>query len=166
MPRLLLAAALVVGLAACQSEPDPAPAETPAAESPAIPTEAVSDEDLMPEVEMDDPAPAGEVVAEGTFRDGDGHSTSGRAQLYRNDDGSYEVRLQNLNTDNGPDLRVYLIRRTSGDIADGHASLGGLKSTRGNQTYDVPSNVDPTQFAGVSVWCRAFSVNFGTAPLN
>jgi hypothetical protein len=62
-------------------------------------------------------------------------------------------------------LEVWLVRQTSGDVGDGGASLGPLKSTNGNQNYAVPVDLDPAEFAGVSVWCERFGVNFGTAPL-
>lgn len=170
MRALLLVLAL--GLAACNNtseEPlaEPAPgtvrAEAPPAD-PAVPIEAVSDS--MPTAPLAETMPAGPtVVAEGTFTGDSGHDASGRAILYRNDDGSHTVRLDGFEVDNGPALEVWLVQRTTGDIARGGVSLGALKSTRGDQNYAVPASVDASSFAGVSIWCERFSVNFGTAPL-
>ncbi|HEY7491674.1 MAG TPA: DM13 domain-containing protein [Candidatus Tectomicrobia bacterium] len=33
------------------------------------------------------------------------------------------------------------------------------------QNYDLPANVDLNTYRAVTVWCRRFSVHFGTAPL-
>ena len=165
--RVLLLAPLALAFAACgaDTEPvsDPAPTVatapiTPTASSdemePAMPTEPIADADMAD----------AEVVAQGTFRDGDGHAVSGRATLYRLADGSHTVRLEGLESDNGPDLRVWLVTDLA-DKADGPVDLGALRSTRGDQNYAVPAAADVSDAVGVSVWCRAFSVEFGTAPL-
>ena len=146
-----------VSSSAASQEMDP---ETRAAMEAATDTVSVAPvQDVMPE------AAGPEVVARGAFSGASGHDVTGEALLYRLDDGSHLVRLEGFATDNGPALEVWLIRRTSGDIARGGASLGALKSTNGNQNYPVPSGIAAEDFAGVSVWCERFSVNFGTAPL-
>ena len=165
VPALALLAPLA--LAACGAETEPAadpppavaaapttPTASPAEMEPAMPTEPVADADMAD----------AEVVSQGTFRSGDGHAVSGRAVLYRLADGSHTVRLEGLDSDNGPDLRVWLVSDLA-DKADGSVDLGALKSTRGDQNYPVPTGADVSGAAGVSVWCRAFSVEFGTAPL-
>ena len=164
---LALLAPLAVPLAGCGADTEPAADPPPAvAVAPTTPTASAGEmEPAMPteptaEADMAD----AEVVARGTFRDGDGHSVSGRAVLYRLDDGSHTVRLEGLASDNGPDLRVWLVTNLA-DKADGRVDLGGLKSTRGDQNYAVPAGADVSDAVGVSVWCRAFSVEFGTAPL-
>jgi hypothetical protein len=40
-----------------------------------------------------------------------------------------------------------------------------LKGNRGDQNYEVPATVDLTKYRAVTIWCRRFSVNFGSAPL-
>lgn len=163
MPRLLLLALAFV-LAACGGASEDAvsdPAPTAAA---APPTQAVAD--TMSVEPVADAMPADpEVVARGTFAGDSGHDVSGEALLYRLADGSHLVRLEGFETDNGPALEVWLVRQTEGDIAAGGASLGALKSTNGDQNYPVPADVDASEFAGVSIWCEAFSVNFGAAAL-
>jgi hypothetical protein len=47
----------------------------------------------------------------------------------------------------------------------GFVHLGALKGNIGDQNYDVPSDVDLSTHRAVTVWCRRFGVNFGTAPL-
>ena len=165
--RALLLFALALTACANASEErldEPAPGAVRAEAQPKVPVDTVSD--TMPTETVEDPMPAGpEVVARGTFSGDSGHDASGEAVLYRLDDGSYSVRLDGFTVDNGPALEVWLVQRTSGDIARGGVSLGALKSTNGNQNYAVPAGTDAASFAGVSIWCERFSVNFGTAPL-
>ncbi|GAB5534841.1 MAG: hypothetical protein Rubg2KO_10900 [Rubricoccaceae bacterium] len=102
-------------------------------------------------------------IAEGTFSGASGHTVTGTAALFQNEDGSHFVRLENLSSDNGPDLEVWLVRRTSGNVGDGGLSMGELLSTQGNQNYFPPNGTDYSVYLGVSIWCRRFGVNFGTA---
>jgi hypothetical protein len=48
----------------------------------------------------------------------------------------------------------------------GFVDLGSLKGNIGDQNYEVPSNVDLSKYRAATIWCKRFSVNFGTAPLN
>ena len=48
--------------------------------------------------------------------------------------------------------------------AEGALNLGRLKATSGAFHYDVPEGTDVAQFKSVVIWCRRFSVLFGTAP--
>lgn len=99
------------------------------------------------------------------------HPGAGQAIVYRLEDGSYVLRLENLDVFNGPDLYVYAV--AAGDATDdetvleaGFLNLGRLKGNQGDQTYALPKNFDPEKHRAISVWCRRFSVNFATAPLH
>ncbi|MEO0557679.1 MAG: DM13 domain-containing protein [Bacteroidota bacterium] len=170
--RSLSALLAIVLLAACQNTPTEA-ADDPLPTASATPTEAatptaeeIEAEANMPTVLVSDAMPASpERIASGAFSGAGFHDVSGTAALYRLADGSHLLRLDELASDNGPDLEVWLVRRTAGDVGEGGVSLGPLKSTQGNQNYDIPPDLELADFAGVSVWCRRFSVNFGTAPL-
>ncbi|MCX5264086.1 DM13 domain-containing protein [Streptomyces sp. NBC_00199] len=101
------------------------------------------------------------------------HATSGTAKLVRLADGSHVLRLENLDTSNGPDLRVWLTdapvkKGTAGwrVFDDGkHISLGRLKGNKGSQNYVLPRDVDPSSYNSVSIWCDRFDVSFGAAEL-
>ncbi len=101
------------------------------------------------------------------------HSTSGTVKLLRLTDGSHIVRVENLATSNGPDLRVWLTDAPvkSGTVGwhvfdDGeYVSLGKLKGNKGSQNYEVPADVDPSRYTSVSIWCDRFDVSFGAAEL-
>jgi hypothetical protein len=43
--------------------------------------------------------------------------------------------------------------------------LGELKGNLGNQNYDIPRDVDPTQFASIVIYCQPFHVVFSVATL-
>ncbi|WP_340374896.1 DM13 domain-containing protein [Streptomyces sp. SS7] len=118
------------------------------------------------------PAPKPRTLASGVLISHE-HATSGTVKLVRLADGSHVVRLENLDTSNGPDLRVWLtdapVREGRGGwhvFDDGaYVSLGRLKGNRGSQNYPVPADVDPADFTSVSIWCDRFDVSFGAAEL-
>ena len=107
-------------------------------------------------------APGNSEIASGAFASG-AHETSGTATLVGLAGGSRILTLTGFETDPGPDLRVYLVR--SPDDSSDNVDLGGLKGNRGNQQYEVPPNVDTASYSTVVIWCRAFSVEFGSARL-
>jgi hypothetical protein len=77
------------------------------------------------------------------------------------------LTLTRFETDNGPDLRVYLSSRDpagGGGLGDWE-DLGGLKGNKGSQQYEIPAGVDVRRLSTVVIWCRAFSVGFTSASL-
>ena len=114
--------------------------------------------------------PSGPVlVARGGF-DGIEHPTSGTAFIATLPDGSAVLRFEDLATDNGPDLKVYLSEEPAGGDASAYAErgldLGGLKGNLGNQNYDIPAGTDLSRYRSAVIWCERFSVGFGVAPLD
>jgi Electron transfer DM13 len=99
------------------------------------------------------------LAASGRFRSG-AHDTSGVASVVRLPSGHRVLTLTRFATSPGPDLRVYLVppRRDIDDAVD----LGRLKGNKGDQQYDVPRRA---RAGTVVIWCRAFSVEFGSAAL-
>jgi len=95
---------------------------------------------------------------------GDGvHDAQGQARTLHLDDGTDLLRLENFKSTNGPDLYVYL----STDIAATEfVNLGKLKANIGNQNYEIPQNVNIEKYNKVLIWCKAFSVLFGSAELS
>jgi hypothetical protein len=72
------------------------------------------------------------------------------------------LRLEEFKSTNGPDLYVYL---STDKQASDFVSLGRLKANIGNQNYDIPSGTDLSKYDTVLVWCKQFSVLFGSAEL-
>jgi hypothetical protein len=116
------------------------------------------------------PAPEGPVVlAEGGFRSLE-HSSSGTAVLLELPDGSRYLRLEDLDTSNGPDLIVILTDQPLSDDwnvwDDGEVlDLGPLKGNIGSSNYEIPKGTDLSRYRTAVVWCRRFRVGFAVAPL-
>ena len=92
---------------------------------------------------------------------GDGiHDAQGDAYTIPLEDGSNVLRLENFKSTNGPDLFVYL---ATDDNASDFVNLGELKANKGNQNYEIPEGTDLTKYNKVLIWCKAFSVLFGSA---
>lgn len=91
------------------------------------------------------------------------HNAEGTAKVIRLANGTNILRLENLKATNGPDLYVYL---STGKTATDFISVGRLKGNVGNQNYLIPSGTDFTKYNTVLIWCRAFSVLFGSAHLS
>jgi hypothetical protein len=109
------------------------------------------------------------TLAAGSFH-GVAHETRGHAAVLNLADGSRVLRLTAFATSNGPDVRVYLV--AADDATDngtvtkaGFIELGALKGNQGDQNYAVPATVDLAKYRTVTIWCRRFGVNFGSAPL-
>lgn len=139
---------------------DPTPASEPAPARTTEPddTVAVSEE----------PAATPVALAGGSFVDRD-HATSGTVTVFALDDGTRVLRFDDLVTDNGPDLKVYLSAAgpdaPAGEFDDVFVDLGPLTGNLGNQNYQIPAEVDVTQYASVVIWCDRFDVPFGASPL-
>ncbi|HKR72791.1 MAG TPA: DM13 domain-containing protein, partial [Candidatus Nitrosocosmicus sp.] len=72
------------------------------------------------------------------------------------------LRLENLKVTNGPDLYVYLSTDKS---AYDFINLGKLKANNGNQNYNIPTGTDLEKYDNALIWCKAFSVLFGSVDL-
>ncbi len=99
------------------------------------------------------------------------HATTGMAVVIELEDGTRFLRLEALETSNGPDLRVVLTDQPVSD--DWHVwddgelvDLGALKGNIGSSNYEIPANVDLADFETAVIWCRRFSVGFAVAPLD
>jgi hypothetical protein len=109
-------------------------------------------------------APTANVaLARGAFTSGE-HETSGKATLITLTQGGRVLTLTSFETSPGPDLRVYLVTGSADDLGK-VVDLGSLKGNKGNQQYDVPGWVNVRTHQSVVIWCRAFSVAFGSARL-
>ncbi|WP_078622011.1 DM13 domain-containing protein [Streptomyces sp. NRRL S-244] len=117
-------------------------------------------------------APAPRTIAQGTLISHE-HSTTGTAKLIKLPDGSRTLRLENLDTSSGPDLRVWLTDAPVKEGSDGwfvfddgkYVSLGKLKGNKGDQNYEIPADVNLADYSSVTIWCDRFNVSFGAAAL-
>ena len=123
--------------------------------------------------EAEKPAAEGpKVLATGDFISHE-HATAGSVRIVALADGSRVLRLEGLDTSNGPDLKVWL---TDAPVLEGRAGwsvfddgryvdLGKLKGNQGSQNYAIPASVDLDALTSISIWCDRFNVSFGAAEL-
>ncbi len=114
------------------------------------------------------PAPAGPtLLGSGRFVGLAGHHGTGDAGFFALEDGAGVLRLEHLDIQNGPDLRLYVVNGAD-QTSPGNDSLylGELRGNVGNQTYDLPADFSLTSGDWtVLVWCEAFSVEFVAATI-
>jgi hypothetical protein len=116
-----------------------------------------------------EPVEASLTLASGGFSSLE-HETAGTALVVELQDGSRFLRLEDLETSNGPDLRVIITDQAVSDdwhVWDDGAvvDLGALKGNVGSSNYEIPKGLDLDGFETAVIWCRRFSVGFGVAPL-
>ena len=129
------------------------------------------------ETEASEPQPEPEIsypltLTEGTFISHE-HETSGQVKILELQDGSRVLRIENLETSDGPQLEVWITDAPVIEGIDGwfvfddgeYVNLGELKATKGNQNYELPAELNLNQFSSVSIWCSRFAVSFGAAEL-
>ena len=94
---------------------------------------------------------------------GDGiHNAEGMAREISLENRKQFIRFENFKVTNGSDLFVYLATdKSASDFVD----IGRLKANNGIQNYEVPEGTDLTKYDTVLIWCKAFSVLFGSADL-
>ena len=99
------------------------------------------------------------VTPTGTFQQTPGHAVTGSARVYVKDN-KYTLQLENMNITNGPDLHVYLSKEM---IPINFIDLGRLKSTIGNQLYEISGTPDFTQYVYAVIHCKQYNVLFASA---
>ena len=113
---------------------------------------------------VDEPMAEGvTTLAEGSFI-GRAHPTTGLAKVITDGNQRF-LRFEGFETDNGPDLNVYLATGSPDGSPEDFIDLGDLKGNIGDQNYELPDDVDLDRYTTVFIWCVRFSVAFGTAPL-
>nr|WP_221382698.1 DM13 domain-containing protein [Actinoplanes polyasparticus] len=113
------------------------------------------------------------VLAKGTFISHE-HDTTGTASIVQAADGTRHLRLADLDTSNGPALKVWLTDAPVIPGIDGwrvfddgrHLDLGDLKGNKGSQNYELPADADLATYRSVSIWCERFRVSFGAVELS
>ncbi|MDP1811565.1 MAG: DM13 domain-containing protein [Sediminibacterium sp.] len=98
----------------------------------------------------------------GNFTSGPYGTVTGKAEIYKKGS-SYEVKLANFTTSNGPALHVYLAKEA---MPVNYMDLGVLKSTNGNQLYSVTGMPVFADYKYISIHCVAYNHLFGSALLN
>jgi hypothetical protein len=147
--------------------------ETPAITLPSNPAPSDSRTSSAPGASPSQSPPAVTTLATGAFISHE-HATTGHVRVLQLAYGRRVLRIDGLDTSNGPDLHVWI---TDAPVRAGragwfvfddgrHIDLGELKGNQGNQNYVLPPEVDLDELTSVSIWCQRFHVSFGAASLN
>lgn len=176
----------VVSSGVVPEPPGAAPAPAPAPAPPTVPVQPPAavraappspppPSDAAPEpAPAPEPEPAAEPVelARGEFISHE-HASSGSVVVLQLPDGSRVLRLEGLDTSDGPLLKVWLTDAPVIAGRDGwfvfddgaYVDLGELKGNVGSSNYPIPADADLSQLTSVSIWCERFSVSFAAAEL-
>jgi hypothetical protein len=121
---------------------------------------------------MADAMPAAEwvTVATGTFFGADRfHEGEGTAVILQLND-QQVLRFEEFRVTNGPDLHVILSKNPNptnrSDLGDDYIDLGQLKGNVGSQNYELPTNLDLSEYQSVVIYCMPFHVLFASAALS
>lgn len=97
----------------------------------------------------------------GDFISGRYGTVSGKAEVYQKLN-AFQVKLADFNSSNGPALHVYVSKEST---PVNYIDLGPLRSTNGNQLYDVNVPADFATYKYISIHCVAYNHLFGSALL-
>lgn len=116
-----------------------------------------------PIIIIDEPVvtnPGDSTLAKGSFSNGI-HAVSGDVKLVKNKDGNLFLAFENFKTDAGPDIRIYLSTdKTASDFTEISPDVNV-----GTYQIPVPTAAKIGSQTFVLVWCKQFSVLFGSAEL-
>jgi hypothetical protein len=109
------------------------------------------------------------AVLNGQFSGADNfHMGEGRAAVFVQGE-QRVLRFEDFSVTNGPDLHVILSKNPAPTgqegIGEDYLDLGALKGNLGNQNYEIPADVDLSEYHSVIIYCVPFHVVFATAAL-
>ncbi|MBC8154982.1 MAG: DM13 domain-containing protein [Bacteroidetes bacterium] len=93
------------------------------------------------------------------------HTVKGVAGIYENfaqPNARWTLVFSDFSTDGVPDLRIYVAE----DAALTNAIEVSKLTNTGNFSVELPATYNPDQHKMVLIWCKPFSVLFGSATLN
>jgi hypothetical protein len=89
------------------------------------------------------------------------HTTSGKVSVVQQADKKLMLKIENLSSDSGPDLRLW--------VAESKNAQSSIEITTApkNGTYllQLPENINFNSKKFVLIWCKKFGVLFGSAEL-
>ncbi len=101
------------------------------------------------------------LLSSGSFTGTSRYSTSGNVKLVEGTDKKKYLVFDNLKSDNGPDLKIYLAEDKTAKVFTEVTN----KVTIGNSKIEVPAAANTDKQKTVLIWCKQFSVLFGSAEL-
>jgi len=98
----------------------------------------------------------------GRFVNGPYGSAMGSAKIYQLASAQFVLALDSVSISNGPDLHVYLSKEVQ---PLNFIDLGRLKSTNGNQLYEISGMPDFSAYKYALIHCQQYNHLFGSAAL-
>lgn len=142
--------------------------DAPATSAEVPTTQADAQEDEQTDASTEPPPPTVPsqpvATARGSFVSQNDYSVTGSAVVVTQPDGRRILVLEDLASDNGPDLQLYASPSADGDV-EGGVKLAPLRGNIGTQSYELPADLDLEELSNVVIWCERFSRAFGTASL-
>ncbi len=142
---------LGISLAACVKSPELTPVGTTTTPGTTVPSSTTTSTTFDPNGQK--------LLAQGTFVNGV-HPVKGTVAVYEKN-GRRTLVFTDFSTESGPDLRIYLAE----DAALTNYFEVSKLTTTGSFFVDLPGTYNPTQHKAVLIWCKAFSVLFGSSTL-
>lgn len=108
------------------------------------------------------PSIAASKIAGGTFEGRSNHITTGTITIKKEAGKTIVVLGPDFSLDGAP---APTLGFANGEKFDLTTEFTKLASKTGEQTYELPANIDPTKYDHFVVWCSKFAVPLGTAAL-
>lgn len=94
------------------------------------------------------------------------YSINGQAQILRSSNTTEITFNDDFKTRGGPDLKVYLSKKSLGElegetVSNHSLKIGVLKSKKGQQSYVLPEGISLSDYKSVIIHCEAFGVLWG-----
>ena len=105
---------------------------------------------------------AKDSILSGTFSGANGHVTTGMVTIEKSGGKTLVVLASNFSLDGAPEPTIGFSKAGKFDKATEFASL---KANKGKQTYELPANINPSDYDRIHIWCAKFSVSLGSAKL-
>ncbi|MBE9009435.1 DM13 domain-containing protein [Pseudanabaenaceae cyanobacterium LEGE 13415] len=120
-------------------------------------------------------ANSSDIIATGSFVNGE-HPTKGGVQIIKQNGKRFlQLDRQFETSTSGPDL-VVVLHRSANVIGEtkppayalqqgSYVILAPLKQFNGEQAYEIPADVNLSDYKSAAIWCRRFNATFGAATL-
>jgi hypothetical protein len=99
------------------------------------------------------------------------YSVSGNWSIETNGTTSYLVLQSNFKTSKGPDLKLFLTKKSTNAIGKSDAVekygvlLGELKSYKGEQKYLIPNGLSISDFKSIVIHCEKYTKVWGASSI-
>lgn len=125
---------------------------------------ACTKENATPEIPVDENPDTTTTMVQymGSFVNGPWGTVSGSAEIRKEFDGDFILALKDMKISNGPDLHVYLSKEVQ---PVNFLDLGRLKSTTGNQVYNITGSPDFKAYKYALIHCQQYNHLFGSTEL-